>query len=223
LLFFFCVVHRVSAYRQVKKRYFPPLSGVPSNHFHVMIPVMNETPNPLRLQKRHGSGAQTGVTSADGRRLVGAQSIRNAIVAGLITVIVFSFFWIALTELTNRVYPWLTVVLGFLLGHGIRLAGRGSDWRFPAIAAAMAIAGSLGANIVLAASVTAAGMGTGTLQVLQAVTSMTWPVFFDEVLTVADAFFAVVGAGLAAFYSNRRLTRNEYLALRLWREEQQSD
>jgi hypothetical protein len=188
-----------------------------------MIPVMNETPNPLRLQKRHGSGAQTGVTSADGRRLVGAQSIRNAIVAGLITVIVFSFFWIALTELTNRVYPWLTVVLGFLLGHGIRLAGRGSDWRFPAIAAAMAIAGSLGANIVLAASVTAAGMGTGTLQVLQAVTSMTWPVFFDEVLTVADAFFAVVGAGLAAFYSNRRLTRNEYLALRLWREEQQSD
>jgi hypothetical protein len=188
-----------------------------------MIPVMNETPNPLRLQKRHGSGAQTGVTSADGRRLVGAQSIRNAIVAGLITVIVFSFFWIALTELTNRVYPWLTVVLGFLLGHGIRLAGRGSDWRFPAIAAVMAIAGSLGANIILAASVTAAGLGTGTLQVLQAVTSMTWPVFFDEVLTVADAFFAVVGAGLAAFYSNRRLTRNEYLALRLWREEQQSD
>lgn len=188
-----------------------------------MIPLMSETQNPLRLRKRHGSGMRKDVTSADGRKLAQAQSVRNAIVAGLIAVIVFSLFWIVLTELTNRVFPWLTVVLGFLLGHSIRLAGRGTDWRFPAIAAAMAIAGSLIANIVLAASVTAEGLGIGTLQILQAVTSMTWPVFFDEVLTVADAFFAVVGAGLAAFYSNRRLTRTEYLALRLWREEQQSD
>ena len=51
----------------------------------------------------------------------------------------------------------------------------------------------------------------------------TWPVFFDEVLTIADGFYAVVGAGLAAFYSNRRLTRSEYLALRLWHEEQQDE
>lgn len=84
----------------------------------------------------------------------------------------------------------------------------------------MTLAGSLAANIILAASVTADGFGTGTLQILQAATSMTWPVFFDEVLTVADVFFAVVGAGLAAFYSNRRLTRTEYFALRLWRQEQ---
>jgi len=184
---------------------------------------MSENQNPLRLRKRHGSGARPEMTSADGRKLVQAQSMRNAIVVSFIVVIIFSLFWISLTDLTNRVFPWLTVVLGFLLGHGIRLAGRGTDWRFPVIAASMAIVGSLIANIVLAASVTAEGLGVGTLQILQAVTSMTWPVFFDEVLTVADAFFAVVAAGLAAFYSNRRLTRAEYLALRLWREEQQSD
>jgi hypothetical protein len=197
--------------------------GLRSNINHVMIPLMSETPNPLRLRKKHGSGAPKNVTSADGRKLVAAQSVRNAIVAGLVTVIIFTVFWIALTDLTNRVFPWATVVLGFLMGHSIRLASRGTDWRFPAIAAAMSVAGSLVANIVLAASVTAEGFGTGTVQILQAVTSMTWPVFFDEVLTVADVFFAVVGAGLAAFYSNRRLTRSEYFALRLWREEQQSD
>jgi hypothetical protein len=156
-------------------------------------------------------------------RLVNAQSARNAIVVSLIAVIIFSLFWVALTELTNRVFPWLTVVLGFLVGHGVRLAGRGTDWRFPVIAVVMTIAGSLAANIVLAASVTAEGFGTGTLEILQAVTSMTWPVFFDEVLTIADAFFAVLGAGLAAFYSERRLTRTEYLALRLWREEQRNE
>jgi len=120
-----------------------------------MIHLMSETQNPLRLRKRHGSGTRKDVTSADGRKLVQAQSVRNAIVAGLIAVIIFSLFWIVLTELTNRVFPWLTVVLGFLVGHGVRLAGRGTDWRFPVIAAVMTIAGSLAANIVLAASVTA--------------------------------------------------------------------
>ena len=186
-----------------------------------MIPAMSEPQSPLRLRKKHGTGARRDVTSADGKRLVDAQSIRNAVVAGMITVIVFSFFWVTLTEITNRVFPWLTVVLGFLLGHLIRLAGRGTDWRFPSIAAVMALAGSLIANIVVAASVTAEGFDTGTLQILQAVTSMTWPVFFDEVLTIADGFFAVIAAALAAFYSNRRLSRSEYLALRLWNEEQQ--
>ena len=72
----------------------------------------------------------------------------------------------------------MTVVLGFLIGHSVRLAGRGIDWRFPATAVVMTLAGSLAANIILAASVTAEGFGIGTLQILQAVTSMTWPVFF---------------------------------------------
>ena len=190
-------------------------------YFHAMIPPMSETANPLRLRKKHGSGVQRDVTPGDGVKLVRAQSYRNAVVAGLIAIIVFSLFWIAVTELTGRVFPWATVVLGFLIGHSIRLAGRGIDWRFPVTAAVMTLAGSLAANVVLAASVTAEGFGVGTLQVLQAVTSMTWPVFFDEVLTVADVFFAVVGAGLAGFYSNRRLSRTEYLALRLWRQELQ--
>ncbi len=175
---------------------------------------------PLRLRKKHGSGAPVTVSAEDGGRLVKAQSLRNAVVAALIVIILFSMFWITLSELTNRIYPWLTVVLGFVLGHSIRLAGRGTDWRFPTMAAVLALIGSLVSNIAVAASVTAEGFGIGTLEILQAVTSMTWPVFFDEVLMFADAFFAVIAAALAAFYSNRRLTRNQYHALRLWREQQ---
>jgi hypothetical protein len=178
---------------------------------------------PLRLRKKHGSGEPVQVTSADGYLLVKAQSIRNAVVAGLITIVVFSVLWVTLSELTNRVFPWLTLVLGFLLGHSTRLAGRGTDWRFPAIAIALTLAGAFFANAIVAASVTAEQLGTGTVQVLSAVTSMTWPVFFDEVLTAADGFYAAVAAALAAFFSNRRLKRSEYHALRLWREEQQHD
>jgi hypothetical protein len=185
-----------------------------------MIHNMSDVQNPLRLRKKHGSGVRKNVTSEGGRRLVAAQSIRKAIVAGLVAIILFSLFWVVLSELTNRIFPWLTVVLGFLLGSSIRLVGRGTDWRFPLIAAILAASGSLIANIVVAASVTAEGFGTGTIQVLQAVTSMTWPVFFDEVLTIADGVYASVAAALAAFYANRRLSRSEYHALRLWRAEQ---
>lgn len=182
---------------------------------------MSDVQNPLRLRKKHGSGKPTQVTIADGIRLVRAQSARNAVVAGLVVIIIFSVFWVTLSELTNRVFPWFTIVLGFLLGHSTRLAGRGIDWRFPLIAAGMAVAGSLAANIIVAASVTAELLGIGTLDVLRAVTSMTWPVFIDEVLSIADVFYAAIAAALAAFYANRRLTRSEYQALRMWREEQE--
>jgi len=180
---------------------------------------MGNPENLLRLRKKHGEGRPTEVTAADGARLVRAQSFRNAVVASLITIVVFCLVWIALSSLTNRVFPWMTVILGGAVGLMIRHGGKGLDWRFPALAATTAIIGSVIGNIVLAASTTAAEYGTGTLQVLQAVTTMTWPVFFDEVWNIADGFYAAVAAGLAAFFANRKLTRAQFYALRRWREE----
>ena len=180
---------------------------------------MSETPNPLRLRKKHGSGQAVDVTAIDGERLVRAQSLRNAILASAIVILLFSLFWISFSEITNRVFPWFTVIQGFIIGHAARLVGRGTDWRFPVITAVLALLGALLANIAVSASVTAEDFGIGTFEVLRSVTSMTWPVFFSDVMTVADGFYAVIAAALAAFYTNRRLTRREYRALRLWREQ----
>lgn len=173
----------------------------------------------LRLRRKHGDGRRPDATADDGARLVGAQSLRNATVAGLIAFVVFCVAWIALSSLTGRVFPWMTVVLGVALGIAIRRAGRGVDWRFPVLAAVMALTGSVLGNVVLAAATTADEFGTGTLDILRAVTTMTWPVFFDEVWNIADGFYAVVAAGFAAFLANRRLTRTQFYALRLWRKE----
>jgi hypothetical protein len=179
-----------------------------------------KNPHPLRLRRKHGEGEKPDVTISDGARLVRAQSFRNAIFMGLVTIIVFCPGWILLSAATNRVFPWMTVILGAALGIVIRATGRGVDWRFPALAAAMALAGAVASNIVLAASTTAMEYQTGTLTILQAVTGMTWPVFFAEVWNAADAFFAVIAAALAAFLAPRRLTRSDRFALRLWRESQ---
>ncbi|MGI9234966.1 MAG: hypothetical protein ACR2RD_15140 [Woeseiaceae bacterium] len=172
----------------------------------------------LRLRKKHGSGKPREVTADDGARLVHAQSIRNAVVAALLAVVVFCVLWIAMSELFDRIFPWMTVLLGAMVGFAIRHAGRGVDWRFPVLAAVLTLLGALMANVVVAASTTADIFDTSTLHVLQSVTSMTWPVFFDEVWNVADGFYAVLSAGLAAFLANRQITRSQYYALRLWRD-----
>ena len=51
--------------------------------------------------------------------------------AGLIIIIVFSVLWAMASTLINRILPWMTVILGILVGLGVRRAGRGLDWRFP--------------------------------------------------------------------------------------------
>jgi len=172
----------------------------------------------LRLPKKHASKIRVEPTAADGARLIREQSLRDAIAAGLIVVIVFSALWAVLSDLINRVLPWLTLLLGMLIGLAIRRAGRGLDWRFPALAALLAVIGALAGNIFVAATATAAEFGISTLRVLRAVTSMTWPEFFGEKITPADWVFALFAAVIAAFYAKRRLSRREYLAFRRWQE-----
>lgn len=178
-----------------------------------------DKPGPLRLRRKHGEGRRPEASVGDGARLLRAQSLRNAVTAGLIVILLFCLAWIALTALTNRVFPWMTVLLGAAIGLAVQRAGRGIDWRFPALAALLTLAGSLASSIVVAASTTAAEYDTGTMHILQAVTSMTWPVFFDEAWNIADSFFAGMAAGLAAFLAPRRLTREQRYALRLYREQ----
>lgn len=175
------------------------------------------------MRKRHTPPELLQAGTEDGKRLVQHQSLRDALVAGLIVVILFSVLWAMLSTLTNRIFPWMTILLGIMVGLVIRRAGGGLDWRFPALAMAVTLLGALLANIVVAAAFTAGVLETSTFTVLVAVTSMTWPVFFDESISAADIVYALFAAATAAFYANKRLNRGEYLALRKWREEQERD
>jgi hypothetical protein len=172
----------------------------------------------LRLPRKHAAKTLAPPNPADGERLAREQSVRNAIMAGLVVIIVYSSAWALLSTTIQRVYPWLTVLQGALIGLAVRRAGRGLDWKFPTIAAVLAVIGALAGSVVVAAAFTAAEFDTGTITILRGVTAMTWPVFFDEVMTPADAVFALFGAAAAAFYANRRLNRAQYLALRTWQE-----
>jgi hypothetical protein len=182
--------------------------------------IMDDLPPSIaRMRKRHTPKHVTTAYAEDGRRLLEQQSPRNAVTASLIAIIVFSVLWAMLSTLTNRIFPWMTMLLGIIIGLAVRRAGHGLDWRFPTIAAVATIVGAVASNIVVAAAFTARALETSTLTVLRAATSMTWPVFFDEAMTPADAAYALIGAATAAFYANRRLGRAEFLALRKWEDE----
>lgn len=137
--------------------------------------------------------------------------------------ILFALGWAIVSTWLARVFPWATMLLGLLIGLAVRQAGRGIDWRFPVIAAVAALLGSVAGNIVVGAAYAAIELGTTTLNVLRNVTLHTWPVFFDEVMTAADFVYALFSAGIAAYFANRRLTRREYHAIRLWQEESERD
>ena len=189
-----------------------------SKRTRVLLRIMSDEKTSIfGLRKRHDPKVSRAPTPAGAKLLLEAQSVRGAISASLIVIIVFSVLWSMLSVLIDRIFPWMTVIMGIIIGLAVRRAGHGLDWRFPLIAAVCALLGSLGGNIVVAAAFTAPELGTDTLTVLSAVTVMTWPVFFDEVMTPADLIFALVSATVAAFYANRRLTRAEYLALRTWK------
>ena len=172
----------------------------------------------LRLPKKHAPGIDEPPDPDLGRRLLAAQSVRNALTGGLIAVILFAALWVLVTAITERIFPWFSVLLGFVVGYVVRVTGKGLDWRFPTIAAALTVIGSLLGIVAISAATTAGEYETSTVRILSRATPLTWPVFFDEVLTAADYIYAAIAAGIAAFYANRRLTRRQYFALRQWRE-----
>lgn len=177
----------------------------------------------LRLPKKHAPGIDEPPDPGLGRRLLAAQSMRNALTGGLIAVVAFAMLWVMVTAVTERIFPWFTVLLGFAVGYVVRAAGKGLDWRFPVLAAGLAIVGSFLGIVAISAATTAGEFETNTVTILSRATPLTWPVFFDEVLTAADYIYAAIAAAIAAFYANRRLTRRQYFALRQWREAAKDD
>ncbi|NNC78236.1 MAG: hypothetical protein HKN77_09760 [Woeseiaceae bacterium] len=177
----------------------------------------------LRLRKKHAPGRHALPDANDGARIAGLQSMRNAVTSAVIVTILFAIVWAMLSTALARVFPWGSLLLGLVIGFAVRHAGRGFDWRFPTIAAVSTFVGAIVGNIVVGAAYAAQELGTGTFTVLRKVTIYTWPVFFDEVMTAADFVYALFGAGIAAFFATRRLSRRQYHAVRLWKEQQEND
>lgn len=173
-----------------------------------------------RPKQKHDSPDAT-VERPDPQALIASQSVAGAVVAGIVAVFATCALWTALTVATGRVFPWFTVPGGAVVGLAVRRYGRGFDYRFPLIAAAIACAGALLGNLVIALPETTRQLDAGVWQVVRGLTWRSFELFFDEVITAVDYIYAGFASTLAAFYSRRRLDRHEEFALRTMKRSRQ--
>lgn len=165
------------------------------------------------------AGKPPALPPVDAASLVAQQSIRAAIVAAAVVAVCLNFIWLWLAEISGSFFHWYSVLQGPLIGLAVRHAGRGIDWRFPAIAATVTMLAAFSGNFLVSVVTTSAVLEASALQVLRGLTLWSWQTWFSEVLNFADLVYALFAAAVAAFYAKRHLRRNEAFALRSMNEE----
>lgn len=68
----------------------------------------------LRLRNKHLPKISKKPTPGDPKRLIRAQSVGNAIITSIITIILFSVGWAMLSTLVGSIYPPMTLLLEIL-------------------------------------------------------------------------------------------------------------
>lgn len=152
--------------------------------------------------------------------LIEAQSVRDGILGGLAALVLVHLCWAYSAVLLDRVFPWMTIVQGALIGMGVQRLGRGLDWRFPLIAALWSFPASFTGNLVVALSLTANAAGVAIVDVIAGLSASSLQKFYSETITSVDIIFAFCSIALATFFAKRRLTRQQANALHKYELEQ---
>ena len=174
----------------------------------------------LRLKKKHSPKQQDTGPPPNAQRILAQQSVGRAVAAGSVAVLVCGWFWAALSMESGRVFPWLSVLIGVIVGLVVRHYGRGLDWRFPVIAAVLAWAGAYAGNLMIGIVETGRYIEAGSFSVFLGLSRDTMENFFANTINPIDHIYAFCAAGVASFLAKRRLRRREVLAVRKLREEQ---
>ena len=168
----------------------------------------------FRLKQKHSQAPQNRRPAADGRRIMAEQSVRRALIGGLGTALLLCWGWALLSMMTSRVYPWMTIVIGALIGLAVQRFGRGLDWRFPVIAVVIAGIAAYAGNLMIGVLETGRYIEAETIRVIGGLSIDTMRNFFRNTINPIDHIYAFSACGVAAFFANRRLQRHEVLGLR---------
>lgn len=134
--------------------------------------------------------------------------------AGIIVVLLFGWAWAMLSVSIGRVLPWMTIVMGALVGLAVQRYGRGLDWRFPLISALIAWIGAYAANLMIGIVETGRYIDASALRVFAGLSKDTMENFFAITVSPVDHVYALCAAGVASFFAKRRLKRREVHAIR---------
>ena len=173
----------------------------------------------LRLKKKHSPNQEYTGPPPNAALIISQQSVSGAIAGGIGVVIVFGWLWATLSVRTGLVFPWLSVLIGVFIGLAVRRYGRGIDWRFPVIAAAIAWSGAYAGNLMIGIVETGRYIEAASFSVFLGLSRDTIENFFANTINPIAHIYGFCAAGIASFLANRRLNRREVLAIRTLRKE----
>ena len=168
----------------------------------------------LRLQKKHSRIQSHTGPKPDALRILAQQSVGRAIGGGVAVLLVFGWVWATLSVATGRVFPWVSILIGAIVGLAVQRYGRGLDWRFPVIAACLAWTGAYVGNLLIGIVETGRYIEAGVFSVFAGLSKDTMEYFFANTVSPVDHIYALCAAGLASYLAKRRLNRREVLAIR---------
>jgi len=172
---------------------------------------MKQPDNSLRLGRKY-SRAEVG--KADVNELYAAQSLRAALIGGIVAWVLLNAVWVYGSVLLDRFFPWFSVIQGFFIGRAVQRYGRGIDWRFLALAAAIAVVAAFFGSFLSALFLTGEEFGTSVWSLLGEIGGHTISTFALREFGVVGTIYAGMAAVVAAFFAGRRLNRQEAIALR---------
>lgn len=173
-----------------------------------------------RLRKRHSSRPDPNTPPVDASLLLREQSPQGAAVAGGAAVLLTITLWVALALVSDRYFPWFSIVQGFVIGRAIQHYGRGIHWTYPVLTAALTCVAAFAGSFTVALFLTSREFYTPVLTLAGEISPHTIRVFVLNNFQADEIIYMFFAAMLAAFNSIRRLSREEAIALRRLRERQ---
>lgn len=166
-----------------------------------------------RLRQKHAPRA-AGRQPADAGRLLADQSLRSGLMGAGLAALLLIGIWVAAGLLFDQFFPWFSLLIGFFIGRAVQHFGRGIDWRFPLLAALVTVLAAFLGSFLCALFLTGREFETSALDLLGELSWYTVTTFAGREFGIVGSIYALMAASIAAFFAQRRLTRDEAIALR---------
>jgi len=133
--------------------------------------------------------------------LLANQSFIKGLLAGSITAVVCAGIWGAVTVITGYQIGYMAVGVGFLVGHSVRLAGKGMTMKFQILGAVLALIGCVAGNLVSFGAIIAEDQGAPLVASLLAI--FTSPLLAFELLKLTTQPIDFLFYGIAVYQGYR--------------------
>ena len=76
------------------------------------------------------------------------QNLLFGMIGGIVAAAIGAAIWATLTAMTNFQIGWMAVGVGFLVGHAVRMCGKGIDKSFGMVGATLSLLGCIAGNLL---------------------------------------------------------------------------